>query len=59
MNRAAQKREWDYYSVLESAKEERALAEKKSIAKNFKIKGVDLKVIADATGLSIEEIVAL
>lgn len=36
-----------------------ALAEKKEIAKKLKTKGLDLTIIADATDLSIEEIVAL
>lgn len=45
----------------EGRKEERlkALAEKKVIAKNLKIKGISLEIIAGATDLSIEEIVGL
>lgn len=37
----------------------KALEEKKTIALNFKNKAVDLKIIAEATGLSIEEIESL
>lgn len=37
----------------------KALAKEREIAKNLKNKGIDLKIIADATGLSIEEIGAL
>lgn len=36
--------------------ESKALEEKKAIAKNLKDKGIDLKIIAEATGLSLEEI---
>ena len=66
MYRTAQQRAWDNYSILDYAKKEgreeerlKAIAEKKEIAKNFKIKGIDLNIIADATGLSMEEIIAL
>lgn len=50
------------YSVLEYAKEEerlKAIAKEREIAKTLKTKGIDLKIIADATGFSIEEIDAL
>jgi len=70
MYRTEQQREWVNQNVIdyeikeaqESAREEerlKAIAEKKEIAKNFKTKGIDIKIIAEATGLSIEEIVAL
>lgn len=70
MYRTKQQREWDNQNVIdyeikearESAREEerlKAIAEKKDIAKYFKNKGIDLKIIAEATGLSVEDIVAL
>lgn len=37
----------------------RALEEKKQIARNLRNKGIDLNIIADATGLSSQEIAAL
>lgn len=37
----------------------KALEEKKAIARNFKNKDIDLNIIADATGLTIEEIESL
>lgn len=40
-------------------REEGAIAEKKEIAKRLKAKGIDLKIIASATELSIDEIIAL
>ncbi|MOA59826.1 hypothetical protein D3C78_1845380 [compost metagenome] len=47
--------------IEKGRQEERAkgLEEKKTIALNFKNKGIDLNIIAEATGLSIEEIKAL
>lgn len=63
MYRTAQQRAWDNYSILDYAKKEGhevgALAEKKAIAKNLKIKGIDLNIITDVTGLSIEETIDL
>ncbi|RZM30413.1 MAG: Rpn family recombination-promoting nuclease/putative transposase [Pedobacter sp.] len=70
MYRTAQQREWDNYSILDYAKKEgreagleegrlRALAEKKEIARNLKIQGVDIKIISATMGLPIDEIVAL
>jgi|GEM_PF-2282549 len=35
---------------------EKALEEKKQIARNLKNKGIDLYIISDATGIAIEEI---
>lgn len=37
----------------------KALAEKRVIAKNFRVNGIDLNIISKATGLSTEEIIAL
>ncbi|RZM30419.1 MAG: hypothetical protein EOO88_00910 [Pedobacter sp.] len=37
----------------------RAWAEKMVIARNLKIEGVDIKIIAEATGLSLEEVIDL
>lgn len=37
----------------------KALAEKKEIAKKLKTKGIDLKIIAETTDFSIDEIIAL
>ncbi len=54
-----QMRRWDNYSILDYAKKEAALAEKREIAKNLKIQGVDIKVIAKITRLSLEEVIAL
>ena len=75
MYRTAEQRQWDNYSILDYAKKEAresgteegrqeglkdgAFAEKKEIAKNLKVEGIDIKIIVGATGLSIEEIVAL
>ena len=63
-----QKQYWDYWSTLETAEKRgktRGMAkgmaegradEKTEIARNLKMKGLDLSLIAEVTGLSLEEI---
>lgn len=67
MYRTAQQRAWDNKNIIdyaeekgiEKGREEGAIAEKKAIAKSLKTKGIDIKIIANATNLSIDEIIAL
>ena len=63
MYRTAQQRKWDQQNVIDYAREEGIEigrhAEKMANAKNLKIQGVDIKIIAAVTGLSIDEIIAL
>jgi predicted transposase/invertase (TIGR01784 family) len=70
MYRTKQQREWDNQNVIdyeikearESAREEerlKAIAEKKEIAKILKNKGIDLEIIAEGIGFSLDEIIAL
>ncbi len=71
MYRTAQEEEWDNQNALDFAKgkameeglekgreEERlkALTEKKEVAKNLKFKGIDIAMLVEATGFSIEYI---
>ncbi|WP_316787956.1 Rpn family recombination-promoting nuclease/putative transposase [Pedobacter frigoris] len=71
MYRTAQQRKWDEQNVIdyareegieigfEKGREEGRYAEKMANAKNLKIQGVDIKIIAVAMGLSVDEIIAL
>ena len=58
--RARYEEEWkrynDYFNTLESARKQREIDEKLRTARSLKDLGVDVKIISQATGLSVEEI---
>ncbi len=53
---ASQKEYWDYNSTLETYLSKGETKEKLQIAQRMKAMGFDIKIIAEATQLSIEEI---
>ena len=59
-DRARYEEEWkrynDYFNTLESAHKQGEIEEKLRTACSLKNLGVDVKIISQATGLSIEEI---
>ena len=59
-DRARYEEEWkrynDYFNTLESAHKQGEIEEKLRTARSLRDLGVDVKIISQATGLSIEEI---
>ena len=58
--RARYEEEWKrynvYFNILESARKQGEIDEKLRTARSLKDLGVDVKIISQATGLSVEEI---